>query len=267
MQKTSTNELEQPVLEGNDRLGGTWIAATPTATLQLYPFHDNEEVIDEFTTVLLIMFGQSERARTQADFFSKLPEDLELERKRHRDDRHPLSVQPARKIHRWLEDLVWIEDFDLDEARALDIGTSLEAEPEARREALAALTEALQAPSVRAALSREACTAPANVALQVSNEHAFSLVLADQAGEEHLWNGSIDRLVLGRRGDEVVWAEVLDYKTDILTPTPDQLPALVEHYRPQLETYGRVVAAQTGLPASAIRLCLVFLELGRVVRI
>jgi ATP-dependent exoDNAse (exonuclease V) beta subunit len=168
-------------------------------------------------------------------------------------------------IHRWLEDLVWIEDFDLDEARALEIGASLEPDPEARREALAALSEALQAPPLRAALSREACAAPADARLDVSNERAFSLVLADEANEEQLWNGSIDRLVLGRRGDDVVWAEVLDYKTDILTQ--DQLPDRVDYYTPQLETYGRVVAAQTGLPAGAIRLRLLFLELGRVVEI
>jgi len=167
-------------------------------------------------------------------------------------------------IHRWLQDLVWIEDFDLDEAHALDVGASLEPDPETRREAVAALTQALQAQPVRAALSREACAAPADATLEVRNEHAFSIVLADEAGEEQLWNGSIDRLVLGRRGDEVVWAEVLDYKTDLLTS--DQLPARVEHYRPQLESYGRVVAAQTELPASAIRLRLLFLELGRVVR-
>jgi ATP-dependent exoDNAse (exonuclease V) beta subunit len=97
----------------------------------------------------------------------------------------------------------------------------------------------------------------------VSNEHSFSIVLADEAGEEQLWNGSIDRLVLGRRGDDAVWAEVLDYKTDILTPS--QLPDRIDYYRPQLETYGRVVAAQTGLPASAIHRRLLFLELGRVV--
>ncbi len=168
-------------------------------------------------------------------------------------------------IHRWLEDLVWIEDFHLDEARALDTGVSLEPNPETRREALAALTRALQAEPVRTALSREHCAAPANTALEVRNEHTFSVVLSDDSGEEQLWSGSIDRLVLGRRGDDVVWAEVLDYKSDSLTE--EQLANRVEYYRPQLETYGRVVAAQTGLAVSRIRLRLVFLELGRVVEI
>lgn len=69
-----------------------------------YPFYDNEEVADEFATVLMVMFGQGERARTQAEYFSALSPDAELERKRERDDRHPLSVQRARNIVRWLED-------------------------------------------------------------------------------------------------------------------------------------------------------------------
>ncbi len=69
-----------------------------------YPFYDNEEVADEFATVLMVMFGQGERARTQAEYFSTLSPDEELARKRERDDRHPLSVQRARNIIGWLED-------------------------------------------------------------------------------------------------------------------------------------------------------------------
>jgi ATP-dependent exoDNAse (exonuclease V) beta subunit len=165
-------------------------------------------------------------------------------------------------IHRWLEDLIWIEDFQLDQSRALESAVPLEPNPETRRQTLAALTRALQAEPIRRALSREGCGAPADTHLEVRGEHTFSLVLADDSGEEQLWNGSIDRLVLARRGNDVVWAEVLDYKTDILTE--EQLPDRIEYYRPQLENYGRVVAAQTGLAASEIRLRLAFLELGRV---
>jgi len=168
-------------------------------------------------------------------------------------------------IHRWLEDLVWIEDFHLDEARALGIGAPLEPNPETRREALAALKRALQAEPVRTALSHEHCAAPADTTLEVHNEHTFSVLLADDSGEEQLWSGSIDRLVLARLGNDIVWAEVLDYKTDILTE--EQLPDRIEYYRPQIEMYGRVVAAQTGLAALEIRLGLVFLEVGRVVEI
>ena len=74
-----------------------------------YPFYDNEEVVDEFTTTLLVMFNQSDRARSVAEYFSTLSPDQELEFKRNKDDRHPLSVQRARNITRWLEEPELIE--------------------------------------------------------------------------------------------------------------------------------------------------------------
>ncbi len=69
-----------------------------------YPFYGNEEVADEFATTLLVMFNQGERARSQAEFFSRLSPEEEFELKRGKDERHPLSVQRARNITRWLDD-------------------------------------------------------------------------------------------------------------------------------------------------------------------
>ena len=69
-----------------------------------YPFYDNEELVDEFTTALLVMFNQGYRARSPAEYFSSLSPEQELETKRTRDDRHPLSIQRARNILRWLEE-------------------------------------------------------------------------------------------------------------------------------------------------------------------
>ena len=69
-----------------------------------YPFHGNEELADEFATALLVLFNQGERARASAELFSKQPAQKEIEIKRERFDRHPLSVQRARNILKWLED-------------------------------------------------------------------------------------------------------------------------------------------------------------------
>lgn len=69
-----------------------------------YPFHDNEEVADEFATALLLLFEQGERARSQAEYFSRIPAEKEFALKRSRDDRHPLSQQRARNILGWLGD-------------------------------------------------------------------------------------------------------------------------------------------------------------------
>ena len=76
---------------------------------------------------------------------------------------------------------------------------------------------------------------------------------------------SIDRLVLGRRGGDIVFAQVIDYKTDRI---PESAVATrTEFYRPQLESYARVVTTQTGLPLKAIQLRLLFLHLGQVVEL
>lgn len=69
-----------------------------------YPFYNNEELVDEFTTALLVMFNQGEKARAPAEYFSQLSPDEELKLKRAQFDRHPLSIQRGRNIIKWLED-------------------------------------------------------------------------------------------------------------------------------------------------------------------
>jgi hypothetical protein len=66
--------------------------------------HDNEEAVDELTTVILKIFGEGDRARAPADYFSRQPPEAQLRAKGMLDDRHPLSVQRARNILGWLDD-------------------------------------------------------------------------------------------------------------------------------------------------------------------
>ena len=69
-----------------------------------FPFFDNEEVVDEFATAVMVMVGQKERVRAKAEYFTANPSVAEAIAKMFRDDRHPLSVQRARNILRWLDD-------------------------------------------------------------------------------------------------------------------------------------------------------------------
>lgn len=69
-----------------------------------YPFSESEEVADEFATAFMVMLGQKTRVRAKAEFFASNPSVAEAIGKSFRDDRHPLSVQRARNILRWLED-------------------------------------------------------------------------------------------------------------------------------------------------------------------
>ncbi|MEW6074055.1 MAG: UvrD-helicase domain-containing protein [Planctomycetota bacterium] len=174
--------------------------------------------------------------------------------------RDPAATARGSLVHRWLEDLEWIEDFAASDAELLDRGARIEPDLERRRAALAELRRALASPAIRAALARPAGESP-----EVRREHAFSLFLPEPDGGEALWTGAIDRLVLHRRGGELVAAEVIDYKTDRVAPA--ELALRAEHYRPQLDAYRRIAAALTGLPPAAIAARLVFLAPEEVVEV
>ncbi len=68
-----------------------------------YPFYDNEEIADEFATIMLIVLDQKERLSSTAEFFLSTPSSSELVAKIFQDDRHPLSVQRSRNILRCLK--------------------------------------------------------------------------------------------------------------------------------------------------------------------
>ena len=166
-------------------------------------------------------------------------------------------------VHRWLEELGWIEDFTATDEELLALAAPLEPDPARRRTALRELRDALALPAVRDALAR-----PAGEGFEVFAEYGFSVILPDDDGAaspptESLWTGAIDRLILQRRNGQVVAAEVLDYKSDRIDDSA--LEERTAFYRPQLEGYRRVVAALTGLAPTAITTRLVFLAPGRVV--
>ena len=69
-----------------------------------YPLYDNEDAADEFATAILVLFNQGDRARSQAEFLSKVSPEKEFALKIDRNDRHSLSVQRARNILGWLDD-------------------------------------------------------------------------------------------------------------------------------------------------------------------
>ena len=165
--------------------------------------------------------------------------------------------------HHWLERLEWIEDWQPDRSALIAGGAKIEPDSAVREELFDSLHAALATDEIRTALSRTACGAPGGTELEVRNECAFSIVLPNDDGTEELWTGSIDRLVLARRGVEVVWAEILDYKTEDVSG--DELTERAAYYRPQLASYARVIAAQTGLSETQIPTRLVFLTPGRVV--
>lgn len=69
-----------------------------------YPFHNNEEVVDEFATVLMVMFMGEKRVRSQAEYFASANPTSEVRQKLTTDNRHQLSLQRARNTLNWVDD-------------------------------------------------------------------------------------------------------------------------------------------------------------------
>ena len=159
-------------------------------------------------------------------------------------------------IHRWLEEVEWLEDFDADDDHLRGLARGIEPDPAAVGEALETFRAALRAPGLESVLKR--ASQPEGDDLEVWRERSFAHLIPDEdEGSEVLWRGTFDRVVLTRQDGRAVRAEILDYKTDRVSA--EAIHERAAFYRPQLEGYRRVLAAMTGLPAENVTATLVFL--------
>jgi ATP-dependent helicase/nuclease subunit A len=162
-------------------------------------------------------------------------------------------------IHRWLEEVEWIAGFEAEDAALDELGRAIEPDDGVRREALAAFRAALARPGLRWLLARPAGE------VELWRERAFSEIV-EEGGEEVLWSGSFDRVVLVRdAGGRVVRAEVIDFKTDRVDA--DAIGPRAAFYAPQVESYRRVLARMTGLAPAAVVGTLAFVEADVVRRV
>jgi ATP-dependent exoDNAse (exonuclease V) beta subunit len=105
---------------------------------------------------------------------------------------------------------------------------------------------------------KSAAWKPGEIQLEVLREHPFAIKDGDQ-----LLTGAIDRLVLIRRQEQILAADLLDFKTDEF-PASDAsaLAARTAFYQPQLEAYRRAVARLFGTEPDRIAARLNFLHAG-----
>ena len=83
-----------------------------------------------------------------------------------------------------------------------------------------------------------------------------------------LWDGTFDRVVWLGDGDRIMAADVLDFKTEAISPGDAAvLNARTEHYRPQMEAYRSAAARLAQLPLECVATRLVFTTAGRVVEV
>jgi ATP-dependent exoDNAse (exonuclease V) beta subunit len=98
----------------------------------------------------------------------------------------------------------------------------------------------------------------------VENERRVSLILDDR-----LIDGSVDRLVILKKGGRPFAAEIVDYKTDhwdTRTALDQWIRERTNHHRPQLKAYAQVASRMLKLPLERIDTSLVLLAADAVVR-
>lgn len=196
--------------------------------------------------------------------------------------RHAAARDSGTLLHLWLAQVGWLEDGLPDEAQLVELAARHGGElgdlggevagwiPRFRR--------MLAQPAVTALLSREFYQTPASlglpgapaqgpagpsVQLDLFREWSFAVRRGDE-----LVSGAIDRLVVVRQGEQVLAADVIDFKTDELPSDAGAQAVLAtrrDYYRPQVEAYREVVARMLALPIERVSARLVFLQTGQVV--
>ena len=166
------------------------------------------------------------------------------------------ALQRGTLVHAWMELVEWPngENGDPSEeallAKAAEIGVTADF----ARLHLAAFTDALADPEIRAALSRTAHGRSAGADVSLWRERRFAVHIDGV----HL-SGAFDRVVIERQGGEPVAAEIIDFKTDVIGDD-DALQTAVAHYAPQMFAYRDALCSLTHLDPSAVRLTLLFLD-------
>ena len=179
-------------------------------------------------------------------------------------------------LHAWFERIGWLEEGVPDDAELLRLAGQL-ATPE-----IDLVTEIkrfrrmLGQPAVATALSKRSSDIDASlsfstkiraelrspgVSLKLHRERSF-VVRQDDA----LMFGTIDRVTFFSRGDKLIAADILDFKTDAVT-TPTQIEERTGFYRPQLEAYRSAMSSLTSLALEDISARLLFVEPGVIVPI
>ena len=181
-------------------------------------------------------------------------------------------------IHRWFEQVGFVDDPDGWPNRDRLVRAAREVMPEIDEQTLNAWLEAfeamLQAPAIHSAMSR-----PGSEDV-LWREHSFAV-----RDRGRLLQGRFDRVVLHRRrhkdeasptantteagqplASPVDAATLMDFKTDRV-PDEQTLQAATERYTSQLKAYRRALSSMLRLDEKAITPTLVFVEPGRCVQI
>lgn len=185
------------------------------------------------------------------------------------------AMERGTLIHAWFECIGWLEDGAPDDATLDRIGRELGAPAELVRSARPAFREMLRQSDIAWALSRKSYEPPRDlvlpdelvsrlgrddIRLEVHNERRFAV-----RDGRAIVSGSIDRLVLMYDGTTLLAADVLDFKTDAISPGDEvALGSRLDYHRTQMTTYRPAVSRMYRLPEERVSTRLVMLSPGVV---
>ncbi len=158
-------------------------------------------------------------------------------------------------IHALFEAVEWIDDCD-PEAIVQEWSSLAVVDDQVRRDVCDQFRNALTLEAVKKALSRPTGS------VELWRERRFEIVLESQ------WvSGQFDRVTIIRDDSgKALAATILDYKSNRISQ-PTEFKEATEHYRPQLELYGRALSRILNLPESSISKQLLFTRTGTITEV
>jgi ATP-dependent helicase/nuclease subunit A len=173
-------------------------------------------------------------------------------------------------VHAWFERIGWLEDGVPDDAELLRLAAKLATPEIDLADEIERFRAMLKRPVVADALSQRgfdpaALEFAADVRAELTNRGLTTKLYREQSfvvrQENALVFGTVDRVTRIYRGDQLVAADILDFKTDAV----GDAAAIAERagfYRPQIQAYRRAISALTALPPERISARLLFVEPG-----
>lgn len=164
-------------------------------------------------------------------------------------------------VHALFEKVSWLEEINFDEESLIKTLNKKFPESVIRREHLQHFFNALNAPVVSKLFSRQKYSSLDANELKVFTELPFAII-----ENETLIQGSIDRLVIAYKNQQPIYAEVIDLKTDKLSSqiSGQSIQEKAIYYKPQLDSYRKVVTKITKLKEENVRTKLVFTSSAEV---
>ncbi|MBR5711816.1 MAG: UvrD-helicase domain-containing protein, partial [Thermoguttaceae bacterium] len=140
-------------------------------------------------------------------------------------------------LHCWLADIEWLENYNIDDKRLVDLGIGIGLQQKSFMSLLPSFKSLLNQPAVISALSRP------DESWEVYREKNVAGILKED-NARRLVNGVIDRLLLHRSDGKVDKAIVIDFKT---VRKGSDLDEVLNRYTGQMDAYRQIVSMMYGI--------------------